>query len=187
MLPKTYLMTAPKEVAQNPFGETLLSDDLIRGLRRCNPNIVMPLPDHYTGWYPGKDRENPVDSKKGATCIWLGQPCKGDGCPCLKGGACTGRKITGTTLGAIPEWTQIHPDGTVLAVGWRHIFEKVVKAGATSKARLEQEFKIVLDVGPPEQGVCPVCRRVGKQTKGYGKLNLCRRHDVMRRVMRLPG
>lgn len=136
-LKQTYLLSAPSD-ADNPLGVTMTSQDLIKGLRRCNAKLSVPDPSVFP-WYPLK--------ASGHTTLWYGEPFKG-------------RKITVFRLGPIPEWTQIGPDGLIIARGWRSVLSRVIRSRAVSKHTIEHVFKINMDVCEQDDA-CPQCRREG--------------------------
>jgi hypothetical protein len=148
MIPKTYLLTAPAGES-NPFGATIHSNDLIKGLRRCNNQIVA----------------TPVNPF-GMQSLWLGPPNTPDG-----------RKICALNAGPIPEWTQQMPGmrGMVEMRGWRSILETVWQRGAVRLARLEREFKISLGAYGGDD-TCPQCRREGNIQSARGGL-ACALHN----------
>lgn len=139
-LRQTYLLTAPSNT-DNPFGQTMTSTDLVKGLRRANPALSVPDPSLFE-WYPLKST--------GHTTLWLGEPFKG-------------KKITVFRLGAVPEWTQLDPNGLVIARGWRSVLSRAIRSGAVSKHRIEHIFKINMDVCEKDDA-CPQCRREGLGT-----------------------
>jgi hypothetical protein len=157
-LPKTYLMTVPVGES-NPFGQSIQSDELVRGLRCINP-AIHAWEEHSGIWYPGKGRIN---------CLWLGDP----------GGK--GRKIAAYPLGPIPEFTQIAPDSDeIMLMGWRQIFEDVIASGAASKGAIERQFKVDLTIDQKDLA-CDQCRRFGtvRQADIDG---LCRAHWSAREI-----
>ena len=153
-VPRTYLLSAPMG-EQNPFGQTIQSDDLVRGLRNINPHI-RAWEDHGRDlWYPGKGR---------VSCLWLGEP-----------GGATSRKLAAYPLGPVPEFTQIAPGSDeVMLMGWREIFEDIIKSGACSAAAIERQFKVDLTIDQKDLA-CDQCRRFGtvRQADVDG---LCRAH-----------
>ncbi len=138
-LPNTYLCTAPTDL-KDTVGAEMLSDDIVRGLRQINANIVVPLPEHYEHYYPLKNA--------GITCLWLGRPGEG-------------KKITAFKLGPVPEFTQTNSEGGLICKGWRAVFEKVVKAGAATALQIESKFNISLATDGNDKS-CIVCRKQGK-------------------------
>ena len=152
-IPSTYLLTAPD--AADALGQTLTSTELVKGLRMCNPNLMVPDPSVFT-WYPGQ--------ANGHTSLWLGEPFKG-------------KKITVFRLGAIPEWTQVDPKGIIIARGWRSVLVKVIRSGVASKRDVERIFKIDMSVAG-EDNHCPQCRREGLGfVKPNGKWGMCDTHS----------
>jgi len=158
--PKTYMMVSPDK--DNIVGTAILSDDLIRGLLKANPSFVIPTPDSYPGWYPGKGA--------GMTCIWLGQPPPAEG----------GKKVCGFHLGRIPEYTQVGLDGTIRRRGWRAIFERVMTTGFATKRSLEQIFRVSLEYDGKSPW-CSRCARTGKWIASDSPRGLCATHEVAHR------
>lgn len=157
--PRTYLMTVPLG-ERNPFGREILSDELVRGLRCINPHIRVWEEHSSSVWYPGKGRIN---------CLWLGDP----------GGK--GRKIAAYPLGPVPEFTQIAPDSDeVMLMGWREIFEDVIKSGAASRGAIERQFKVDLTVDQKDLA-CDQCRRFGTVREAVQD-GLCRAHWSAREI-----
>jgi len=157
--PNTPLMSAPHSLT-DPFGKAISSTDLITGLQKINPNIRVPLPDHF-GWYPGKEQ--------GMTCLWLGEP-----------GEPKSIKISAFHLGSIPEWTLYDGNAKeILRKGWRSIFSKCIKARACSQRRLEGTFQVSLEYAGMD-GWCVACFREGNRNKATSQGNkLCNmHHDV---------
>lgn len=140
MIPRNYLVTPPAGET-NPFGTTMHSDELIKGLRRCNNRLVT----------------TPVNPF-GMASLWLGPPNTPDG-----------KKICALTVGPIPEWTQQMPgmNGMIEMRGWRSILETVWQRGAVRLARLEREFKITLGQSGSD-GSCQQCRREGRIQSARG-------------------
>lgn len=145
---------------KNPFGQTILSDDLVRGLRCINPYLRVWEEHSSEVWYPGKGRIN---------CLWLGEP----------GGK--GKKIAAYPLGPVPEFTQLAPGSDeIILMGWREIFEDCMKAGVASKAAIERQFKVSLDYDDTDRS-CDQCRRFGTAREAY-KDRLCRAHWSAREI-----
>ena len=89
----------------NPFGAAMSSDDMIRGLRQIN-GMISVWDEHPANiWFPGKTT---------MSCLWLGDP----------GGK--SKKISAFHYGAVPEFTQMNPDGSIMIKGWRAIFDAVI-------------------------------------------------------------
>ena len=152
-------MTAPAG-EHNPFGQTIQSDELVRGLRCINPQIRAWEEHSNSVWYPGKGRIN---------CLWLGDP----------GGK--GKKIAAYPLGPVPEFTQIAPNSDeVLLMGWRQIFEDVIASGACSQAAIERQFKVDLTIDGKDLA-CDQCRRFGTVRKADVD-GLCRAHWSAREI-----
>jgi len=159
-LPRTYLMTVP-EGERNPFGKEILSDDLVRGLRRINPAIRVWEQHASDIWYPGKGR---------VSCIWLGEP-----------GGANSKKIAAFPLGPIPEFTQIAPDSDeIMLMGWRQIFEDVIASGAASRGAIERQFKVGLIIDQ-QDSACDQCRRFGTVREAMQD-GLCRAHWSAREI-----
>lgn len=157
-------MGAPTKQMSNPFGQTLMSADIIKGLRRINSNIVVPLPEHYNHWYPYQ--------KEGATCLWLGRPGEG-------------QKITAFHLGAVPEWTLVGKDpgakdARILKKGWRAIFDRVIKSRAASRRQIEREFRVSL-VYQGKERICPRCFKEGVRRASDSAGLLCYSHERARK------
>lgn len=153
-------MTAPDK-AENQLGRTILSADIISKLHKINPSICVPQPDSF-GWYPGKSA--------GMTCLWNGQPN-------------FGRKISAIHLGAVPEFTQISPEGGIIVMGWRRIFARVVKSGAATKRQIEHAFRVQLDTDGSD-GLCRNCVREGFKNKhNGGALLMCDVHEATIKVV----
>lgn len=157
-IPNTYLRTAPGDVEQT-FGRGILSADLIAGLQRINPQVQIPMPEHFDQWYPAQ--------KEGVTCLWLGTPG-------------TGKKICALRLGLIPEWTQLDSDGQWMIRGWRSVFERVIATRAASSRQIERQFSVVLETDGLD-GSCVDCRRTGQiraaETRGS---RYCAAHQEVR-------
>jgi hypothetical protein len=137
-VPNTYLRTAPGDLEQT-FGQGIMSATLIEGLQRINPQIRIPMPEHFTSWYPAQ--------KEGVTCLWLGTPG-------------VGKKLCALRLGLIPEWTQLDADGQWMIRGWRSVFERVMRMRAATARQIEAQFHVVLETDG-EDGSCVDCRREG--------------------------
>jgi hypothetical protein len=150
-------MSAPYK--ENAFGTALHSKDVIKGLRQANPRIQVPEPTSWGCWYPGLD----VDQ----TSVWLG-PARQQG----------SKLICGITLGMIPEFTKIAPDGQIISKGWRAILWKCIRARVASKRRIERIFKVNLDIGEPDQG-CRQCAKTGQHEKATSASGLCDLHDMI--------
>ena len=149
----TYLLTAPSD-AVDALGVTMMSSDLIKGLRNCNNNLTVPDPSVFP-WYPGQ--------ANGHTSMWLGEPFKG-------------KKITVFRLGAIPEWTQLDPNGMIIERGWRSVLSKVIRSKAVTKASVERVFRLSMDIAGPDN-CCPQCRREGLGfVTPNGKSGMCDTH-----------
>lgn len=164
-LPRTYLMTVP-DGCTNPFGQSIQSDELVRGLRALCPRLRVWEEQSSGVWYPGKGMTN---------CLWIDEP----------GGR--GRKITAYPLGPVPEFTQLAPDSDeIMLLGWREIFEDVIKSGVISRAAIERQFKVDLTIDQKDLK-CEQCRRFGTVREAEVD-GLCRAHwsarEIARRMMR---
>lgn len=168
MIPKTYLLTAP-DLADG-LGQSMLSTDLIRGLQIANSRIAVPAPTQA------------LYGRSGHTAIWLGEPKKPGS-----------KMICAFHAGAIPEWTQLAPDGVVIARGWRAILDRCINVGVASRARLEQIFRVNLEV-EGRTADCPKCAREGKRVRANGAAGMCDAHtqafnnarkaDTLRRALK---
>ena len=158
-LPNTYLLTCPdKDV--NQLGTAMSSHDMVKGLRRLNPTIVVPEPNAY-GWYPGK--------AAGMTCLWYGKPS----CPGSK-------KVCAFHLGTIPEFTQIAPGGDIIVKGWREIFKRVIDRTPITATRLEREFRVSLST-TNDLTLCVQCMKEGiREVHNGGARGLCDMHDSVK-------
>lgn len=153
-LPSTYLLTAPSD-SEDTLGMTMTSTDLVKGLRMCNPNLTVPDPSVFP-WYPLQ--------ANGHTTLWLGEPFKG-------------KKITVFRLGAIPEWTQVDPQGLIIARGWRSVLSRVIRTKCATQAAIERVFKISMEIVGVDNS-CPQCRREGKGlVKATSATGMCDTHD----------
>jgi hypothetical protein len=155
MLPRTAVMCAPDR-AFDQLGTGMPSSDLICGLKLLNSRVVIPLPEHYAEWYPGK--------RAGQTCIWLGPP-----------GHPKSSKICAFHLGMIPEWTQIAPGAVMIARGWRSILDLCIRRRVASKAAIERVFRVNMDVGGKDT-LCRICRKDGLRSPVDGKADVCEAH-----------
>lgn len=162
--PGNYLLTAPAG-EKNPFGTPMHSTELIRGLQRVDPRVCVPMPRDPKLWLKSVQHLG-GDGSTDMTCIWIGDPKHG-------------QKVAAFHLGQIPEWTQVAPDGRILRRGWRNILQRCEKAGIGSRRQLEAEFKVNLDVGPPDQS-CQRCRADGKLTFNVHASGLCTPHENAR-------
>lgn len=164
MLPKTYLLQAPKGAKST---RSIDSADLIRGLRELNPLIRAWLQFPEFKWWPGKGLpEGTVSS------LWIGEP----------GGESP--KITAFTMGEIPEFTEVG-EGRIKRKGWRAIFDKVIRSKAASKEAVELKFGVHLDYEKaPDPHLCRVCLRAGEyKNHNGGAAKLCRLHDSIREAL----
>ena len=168
MIPRAAVMCAPDR-AFDQLGTGMPSTDLIRGIKMLNARVVIPEPDHYREWYPGK--------KSGQTCIWIGPP-----------GLATSKKICAFHLGMIPEWTQIAPcnlctmlgtrcahAGTMMARGWRSILDLCIRRRVASRAAIERTFRVSMNIGGKDT-LCRICRKDGLRSPVDGKADVCEVH-----------
>ena len=152
----TPLLVAPDDSGDDMIGKSMTSDDLIKGLRRINNNLVVPEPeDQYrTAMF------------KGITALYLGRPM-------AKGTT----KICAFHLGMIPEWTLLDDDGVMISRGWRAIFWKVEKSGACRRESIERQFKVSLD-HVTDSTLCKDCVKQGvRELHNLGKRRMCNFHD----------
>lgn len=171
MIAKSYLLTAPAE-ASDLLGQTMTSGDIITKLKAINPEITVWEQYAEGLWWPGKDW---ADTDWGVkTSLWIGPP-----------GEETSQKITAINLGAVPEFTQIGPDGRTIVKGWRQIFEKVIKSGACSRISLERAFGVTLAYVEGTTLLCHACLRQGKRRRhNGGMLRLCKLHEQVVKACR---
>lgn len=167
-VPGNYLLTPPRG-ERDPWGNSMHSSSLIKGLQQVNGSICVPQPNDTRSWlrvmahYGG-------DGETSSTCIWLGDPKHG-------------RKVTAFHLGMVPEWTQVgppeppmYPSGRIIRRGWRNILQRCEKHGVASRRELERIFRVNLDIGPPDQS-CQNCRMDGKLTFNVHASGLCDSHE----------
>lgn len=164
--PSTYLLTCPDK-AVNQLGQSMMSSDIIFGLRRINNNIVVPEPDE-SNWKPRKVH--------GMTALWYGKP-RGEG----------STLISGIHLGAVPEYTQIDdtsgPSGEILMKGWREIFSRVIRRTPVTQIQIEREFHISLEVTGASNN-CTQCAKEGiHEQQNGGKRGLCDMHDSVQETV----
>jgi len=88
------------------------------------------------------------------TCVWIGEHQNPK----------ASRKISAISIGVIPEFTQLDPNGMVVALGWRRILEKAIKNGRMNRAKIEKAFGRTLDISG-SSGQCYSCKKVGKNVK----------------------
>jgi hypothetical protein len=139
---------------------------LYRRLKTIIPNLYMPMPETYPGWFPGKE--------SGITCIWIGDPAN----------ETAKKKVCAITLGVIPEFTIKGKDGSLQQKGWRAVFARLIRARACTKADLERAFLVNLDRSRKGDGMCSHCARAGKQVKSDGgAAGLCRLHNRIQRIV----
>lgn len=79
----------------------------------------------------------------------------------------------------VPEFTQVGPQGVIIAKGWRAVLEKTMKAGAATRAALELEFGTTL-AREDRDVACPRCRENGQVVRGEGASGLCAHHEYVR-------
>ena len=164
MLPMTDYHKAPAKET-NPYGQGMHHAELMRRLKLISPNIQAPLPEHYPGWFPGKEH--------GLTCLWLGTPSSP-----------TSKKICAFKLGTIPEFTITDKKGNLIHKGWRAIFAKLIRARVTTKRDLERVFAISLDRNKKTgDGTCLHCSRAGKTVRSAGGADgLCVVHSRIQKI-----
>lgn len=159
-LPKTRLLVAPSD-ALDPFGNGMHSSDLLKGLRRISLNFNMPLPEHYSHWYPGAVFD--------MTTLWYGRPHDKDS-----------KKICAIKLGVIPEFTQVDSDGYIIDYGWRALLRRCVRAKVATKYAIERQFSISLDEDAVDPD-CPQCLQDGiRGVKAEHKSGMCDTHETVR-------
>ncbi len=155
--PRTPLLVAP-EGADDLLGRTMLTLDLVRGLRQVNRKLSIP------------DAEDDLRTPrfKGITTLWLGPPY-----------APGSKKICALHLGAIPEWTQLDANGMMITRGWRAIFEKVVRSGAGTRTRIERVFRVNLSESS-DNVLCAKCVREGRRERhNGGARHMCDLHETV--------
>lgn len=155
----TYLLTAPHDM--DALGRAFSHIDIIRKVKKINPRVWADL--HYPPgvWWPG--------IKDGITSMYVG-PQPGVKCPLT-------RKVTAFTPGMIAEHTQLDPEGHVVSLGWRFIFERLVKARVCRHADLEKAFGVSLDINKEDKGgLCPDCKKMGKDVRSTSKKGRCDMH-----------
>lgn len=129
---------------------------LIEGLRKLNSNLFVPDPDNFPHLVQGA----------GVVGLWLGYPANN-----------TCKRIATFPAAMVPEFTQIDQYGRVIAMGWRAIFAKAIRAGVVTKRAVERQFRVNLDYDGVDN-VCPSCRKSGQIVKtDGGKLGLCSEHQ----------
>lgn len=160
MLPHTDAHQAPADIT-NPYGAGMHHSEMMKRLKVINPALQAPLPEHYPGWFPGKE--------SGVTCLWLGTPS-----------APTSKKICAFTLGVIPEFTIKEKNGMLKQKGWRAIFAKLIKAKVATRHQIEAAFLVNLDRDERRgDGLCLHCARAGKRVKAIGADRLCQLHHMV--------
>ena len=151
-IPLTPLLCAPSD-ADNVLGTTISGFDIVRGLRIVNPRICVPDSSTFAS-FPGM------------TSLWLGEPWA------------KGSKYLGAFhLGAVPEFTQIGPDGKMIAKGWRSIFDRIIKNRLATQAAIERVFRINLDYAGTDS-LCVRCAREGiRRDHDGGARKMCAIHN----------
>lgn len=146
---RTPLLVAPAS-ADSLIGAAMPSAELTRGLQRANPRLYV------------------FDQDRAHSGVWLGKP-----------GAPGTIFICAFHLGLVPEWTQIDESGRLIRKGWRAIFEKVIRSGATTRPALERIFRVSLATGHATY-LCSRCVKEGnRNTHNGGKNNLCDFHEAI--------
>ena len=174
-LPETYLCQAPEGV-ENQLGRCLSSTQLVKMLKRCNPEIVVPTPEQVISQGFAFSSAH----LEGQTSIWWGTPPVASE---IERSATKPNKkalkITSIVLGpAIPEFTQFNPEeGLIEQKGWREVLRRVIMCGAATKEKVEKVFKVSLDYEGTER-VCKACEKKGLRTRGYGANCLCVDHRM---------
>ena len=154
MVPATYLLVAPSD-ATDTFGRMMTHAEIIRRLKQANSNLYAP--ENWHTWGANK------------TSLWIGVP--------LQPGSL---KVCAFQLGAIPEWTQIGPDGMIISRGWRSILERCIQMRAARQDVLERLFHVTLGLSGRD-GNCVKCRRQGKIVGATSAGNLCDMHSDMQK------
>lgn len=156
-IPRNPLLVPPADTDPDDLlGRSMSSADLIRGLRRINPALTVPAPCD----------DNRTPRFKGITTLWIGPPF-----------APGSTKICALHLGAIPEWSQLDPQGVLITRGWRAIFEKVVRTGAATQEQIERVFRISATRGVSDT-LCGWCVREGRRVPhNHGRLKMCDLHE----------
>jgi hypothetical protein len=163
---KPYLWTAPDD-CPDPIGKSIMTVDLVAGLKKINPRITM-WEEYPSGlFWPGKKMGGNFGVK---TSLWVGDP----------GGESA--KISAITAVVVPEFTQISKGGLEIIKGWRSIFEKCIFAGAATREQIEAEFKVSLTI-IGQDFLCHACVKIGKRVPNNGGvLKLCRNHENIARA-----
>jgi hypothetical protein len=149
-VPQSYLLTAPSE-SGDVLGRGIPSHKIVSGLKKIDPRI-------WTSKIFGED-----------TCLWVGP----------ENNAAASRKISSMPIGMIPEFTQLGPEGTVIALGWRRIFEKAMQVAGLNRGHVESAFGVTLTT-EGRDGYCWSCKKQGKLTKATSKGQQC---DFHRQVL----
>lgn len=165
MIPHTDAHQAPADIV-NPYEGGMHHRELMKHLKALNKNINAPLPEHYPGYFPGKEH--------GVTCLWLGEPS-----------APGSRKVCAFTLGVIPQWTVKDKNGNLKQKGWRAIFARLIRARAVTRRDLERQFLVNLTRSETKgDGLCLHCARAGKRKKAVGADRLCNLHHRIQLICR---
>ena len=164
MMERTYLLTPPASEGLHALGRTFMTSDLIARLKAINPRIALWEQFPPELWWPGKEWQNTDWGVKSS--LWLGAP-----------GEPGSQKITAINLTMVPEFTQEGPTGETIVKGWRQIFEKVIKAGAATRAELERAFQTTLYYSD-DTVLCHGCTKAGRRRRhNGGVLRLCNLHE----------
>jgi len=149
MLPRTYLLTAPADLAAtNAHGSAMRHVDLVEKLQECNPAIRCPMHEYE------------------ATTLWLGAPY-----------APGSRFLLAIPQGMIPEFTLLDAQGIPTKRGWRAVVEKLWRAKIITKRRVEKAFGISFDADGWD-GYCIECRRATVLKKAVSSISKrCQWHE----------
>ena len=147
-VPDTYLLTAPNTTG-DLFGQAMPSHNLIQTLKKVDRRV----------WTDSVLYGPP-------TCLWIGEHQNKK----------ASRKMSSIPTGVIPEFTQLAPEGMIVALGWRRILEKCIRYGRMDRAALEKAFGRTLDVGGEGKN-CRSCKQLGQDVKANGKGAQCDFHS----------
>lgn len=174
MLPVTPLCVAPSDLS-NQLGRPYSTPELLCKLRRVNPALHAPSDTMFPYLV------------KGAKLVGLYWGDPGNCDFSRTGWRKKARLICSMPADFVPEFTQIGPDGLIIARGWRSALEKVIRSGAATRAALEMEFGTVLSREGSDDGACWHCRKEGKTTPpNGGKEGMCDLHDsIIKAQMRM--
>ena len=156
-MPRTYILCAPSD-ATDPLGRVLTHIEILRRLRILNPLITAPL------------NANALAVAK--TALWLGDPATPGNIP-----------ICAMPIGVVPEFTQIAPNGTLIARGWRSVLDRVIKRRAATRGQLERAFGYISEADGLDKN-CVKCRKLGNTVRATSHGGLCNVHsDLMKQVV----